>query len=148
MSRLNYVETGKAYAACMKDTPHVPLRHMWGVFDGLVFFFAHLQLPAQSMFFYHRILSAMTQQHFKYVFLPQNFVSNDSAAFLFKRSRRIQMTFPLGESQLYFENLTFKGTAAANSSRNQTRAGLSNHGQHGKQFTTPPSTHPSSVSSS
>jgi hypothetical protein len=57
-------------------------------------------------------------------FLPQNFVSNDSAAFLFKRSRRIQMTFPLGESQLYFENLTFKGTAAANSSRNQTRAGL------------------------
>ena len=29
MSRLNYVETGKAYTACMKDTPHVPLRHMW-----------------------------------------------------------------------------------------------------------------------
>jgi len=25
LSRLNYVETGKAYTACMKDTPHVPL---------------------------------------------------------------------------------------------------------------------------
>jgi len=24
LSRLNYVETGKAYTACMKDTPHVP----------------------------------------------------------------------------------------------------------------------------
>ncbi len=26
MSRLNYVETGKASTACMKDTPHVPLK--------------------------------------------------------------------------------------------------------------------------
>ncbi len=52
MSRLNYVETGKAYTACMKDTPHVPLRQ---IAVGKVVFFSSFERSKKNFRHQHRV---------------------------------------------------------------------------------------------